>query len=173
MSGTSRVRPAFERGRASVSGQSIASESNFTKTITLGRNDYIHGIVVIGNPASITAVNQRRLTANIHVTRTLSQAVAQSSNKELVEFISYQDEAEIVVIDWSHRAFFYSEDSRLSDSIFQEEELNVTSSTGNRLLSAEIDGVDLNLVFRNTHVSLARTLTVDIEYSVQKKKDVS
>lgn len=172
MSGLSRVIPLFQRGRASITSQAVAGSNNFVKTITLNRADYTHGMVVVANPDSLAEKNQRRATAVVFLTTVLSQARAQGTVKKTQTFVGYAGPL-YTVINWQHKAFFYDVDARLSDAIFQEESLDFTSLRGIKLLSAQIDGAALKLIFRNTQSIASRTLTVDIDFNVEKAKLLS
>lgn len=163
-----RLHPVLtKRGRTNVVGQVIAAPPTvddppvtWTLSIALGRSDFTHGFVMLGQPNSVTAA-QRRTTANIYCTTVLADAVAQSTSRKTTTFRNGY-KLNYTVIEWAHKGYFYDVDSNLSDAFFS------TNANRIKVTSAQINGSNLEIVFTNTSLVTSATLTVDVEYRVQR-----
>src|SRR3990172_8204621 len=158
----SRLHPWLsKRGRANVSGQSISAAGTYTLSIALGRSDYKQAIVVATIPVSVAGTAQRRRTAHIVCTDTLSQAASQAT---LITTNAFTDAYYISrsITDSAHSGYFYTADSLVSDRYFSDNTPDDIS-----IQSAQINGSNLEVIFKNNNGSSASSLTVDVEYRAQ------
>jgi len=161
--------PLVKRGATSVSGQSISASSNYTLSIALGRSDFNLGFALVTVPNSVSGVLQRRTTAHLWFTDVLSQAVSQASLRTLVSTTSYNG-IQYLIPDNKHASYFYDADSLLSGAHFDAaDEANAKI----QITSAQINGSNLEIVFRNIHGAQSATLTVDVEWNVRAVKVVA
>lgn len=154
----------FQRGRTSLSDQSIAAASTFLWQIPLNRSDYEVGTGILGLPVSIANTTNRRNTASLFFTTVASQTVAQSSARTSHSISTYPSGAIVVVTTWPFRFYAADLDSLLSAAEFAA---GVTDTLV-QIKSARINGTNLEIEIQNTHGTLARTFSGELEWRVWK-----
>ncbi len=158
--GTARLQPfSFQRGRASITAQSIPGSSIFDWDIALDRSDYNVGTAILGLPNSVTLAQNRRNTAALYFTTTESEAVAQTNEFTSIDIPGYPSGALYTVQGWPFQWYAFDLDAILSQTRYGDNSSNV------RIKSARIVGAVLRIQMENT-VSSARTFTVEMEWRV-------
>lgn len=161
----SRKRDVFnQRGRASISGQSVAALSTFTWQIALNRSDYTHGEGLLYLPVSIAHVNNRRNGAILKFTTTASQAIALSTVVTTYSIATYPSGGVVTVVVPPLRGYSQSIDGLLSATNFGAG----VSDTLMQIDDCQINGSNLEIQIENTHATLARTFTAELEWAVWK-----
>lgn len=160
----SRLHPWLtKRGRATVTGQSIAILSTYTLSIALGRSDFKQAFIVLTTPNSVAGVVQRRSTASIYCTDVASEAVSQATARISTSWTDGYYFARTYT-DSAHKAYFSSAESKISEFYFGD------SAEAIQITSARINGSNLEIVFLNGSSSSAHTLTTHVEYRAQRLK---
>lgn len=157
---TSTLRPiSFQRGRDSLTLQSIPGSTTFDWDITLNRDDYNVGVAVLGLPDSINLISNRRNTATIYLTATEAEAVAQSNEKDIVSIPGYPGGALYTVTTWPFQWYAFDLDSILSEPQYGDDNSNI------RIKSGYITGAILRIRMENLSVS-AKTFSAELEWRV-------
>lgn len=156
-----RLAPVYSRGRATITALSIAANSTTTQTIALPRSDFLHGFMLVGVPVGVSGSANRRANAAIYFTTTTGDACSQATVITTTSFYDYVF-ATTTFNDFANRAYFYDADSKLSEEYFSDD-----STINIRIDSVVINGSNIEIVLRNTHATLARTTTLQIEWRVE------
>lgn len=158
---TSNIRPiSFQRGRASITGQSVPLSTTFNWDISLDRDDYNVGVAVLGLPNSINLISNRRNTATIYLTATESETVAQSSEKDIVSIPGYPGGTLYTVTTWPFQWYAFDLDSILSEPQYGDDNSNIL------IKSAFITGATLRVRMQNLSALEARTFSAELEWRV-------
>lgn len=166
---TAKVTPPLvKRGSTSLVNQAVLANSTYTLSIALGRSDFNIGFAVVTIPNSLAFPLLRRTNAHLWFTDVLADAVAQSTLRVSVPFTSYQL-IDYTIADNRHAGYFYSVDGFLSEAQFNNDEF--TSAI--RILSAQINGSNLEIVFKNINVVGTANVTVDVSWLVRSAKVVT
>ena len=147
-----------------VTGQSIAAGATYVKSIALPDADFRQGFSMLVVPTALVNAPSDRKNMLVMYSTALAEACCQSTHRVEYTYYDYYN-GSVYWEDWAHVAHFRARDVDLSFYEFR-----ATGSGDIGLRDARINGLNLELTFRNNHATQSATLRVDIESRVYREE---
>lgn len=152
-----------QTGEFFIDNYAISPSTTYTYEITLNRNDYNLGMLVLYVPNTVALASNRRMSSSMVFTTDANNTIARSGGRTHYNVYGYN------FTDYWIKGYKYEDDGKLSDVYFFDNNQQSGLRGQLRIESCQIVSDKIELKFRNTHGSNNTNITIKGRWKVEKK----